>query len=130
MRTKCGETCSAFVPLSSVTAAPNPLATYESETKTLAAVAEQNNVFSPALHPMVYEPGDPRIAAAVASLQYDPHETFKPRPENEVQFLDPLEQEIEYFKRLDYFLLILFVRKNHCTTFGRKQARMKAGMRR
>uniref|UniRef100_A0A9J2NZD8 EF-hand domain-containing protein n=1 Tax=Ascaris lumbricoides TaxID=6252 RepID=A0A9J2NZD8_ASCLU len=100
MRTKCGETCSAFVPLSSVTAAPNPLATYESETKTLAAVAEQNNVFSPALHPMVYEPGDPRIAAAVASLQYDPHETFKPRPENEVQFLDPLEQEIEYFKRV------------------------------
>ncbi|VDM46539.1 unnamed protein product [Toxocara canis] len=98
---KCGEATrsATFTSVSSL-AAPSPLATYESETKMLAAVAEQDSVFAPTQNPMIFEPGDPRIAAAIASMKFDPHETFKPRPDTELEFLDPFEQEIEHFKRV------------------------------
>ncbi|VDK47322.1 unnamed protein product [Anisakis simplex] len=102
---KCCETLPNRTPFmtTSTTAVPaaNPLATYESETKMLAAVVEQESAFIPVpQNPIIFEPSDPRLAAAVASMKFDPHETFKPRPETELQFLDPFEQEIEHFKRV------------------------------
>lgn len=94
VRAKRSEARKAFL-----SASPSPLANYEFETKMLEAVAAEDSVF-PSRNPMIFEPGDPRLAAAIASMKFDPHETFKPRPDAELEFLDPLELEIEHFKRV------------------------------
>lgn len=76
----------------------NPLADYDSETRKLAAFAKEDEIFRNQ-NPMIFEPGDPRIAIAIAEMKFDPHEAFKPRPDSELEFLDPLELEMEHFKR-------------------------------
>lgn len=78
--------------------ASNTLADYESETRNLEAVAKQDGIFQDN-KPMVFEPGDPRIAKAVAEIKSDPLEVFKPRPESELNFLDAIEVELEQLKR-------------------------------
>ncbi|KAM3725694.1 Uncharacterized protein ACO02O_02542 [Dirofilaria immitis] len=93
IRAKRNEACKTFFSSSS------PLADYDSETRKLAAFAKQDEIFYNQ-NPMIFEPGDPRIAVAIAEMKFDPHETFKPRPDSELEFLDPLELEVEHFKRV------------------------------
>ncbi|KAL3982579.1 hypothetical protein ACH3XW_47705 [Acanthocheilonema viteae] len=77
----------------------NPLANYDSETRKLAAFAKEDDIFHNQ-NPMIFEPGDPRIAVAIAEMKFDPYEVFKPRPDSELEFLDPFELEMEHFKRV------------------------------
>ncbi|KAK6110910.1 hypothetical protein QQG55_41555 [Brugia pahangi] len=93
IRAKRNEACKTFLSSSS------PLANYDSETQKLAAFAKEDEIFH-SQSPMIFEPGDPRIAVAVAEMKFDPHEAFKPRPDSELEFLDPLELEVEHFKRV------------------------------
>uniref|UniRef100_A0A915PMT4 Uncharacterized protein n=1 Tax=Setaria digitata TaxID=48799 RepID=A0A915PMT4_9BILA len=93
IRAKRNEACKTFLSSSS------PLADYDSETRKLAAFAKEDEVFHNQ-NPMIFEPGDPRIAVAIAEMKFDPHEAFKPRPDSELEFLDPLELEVEHFKRV------------------------------
>ncbi|VDK80066.1 unnamed protein product, partial [Litomosoides sigmodontis] len=74
------------------------LADYDSETRKLAAFAKEDDFFHNQ-KPRIFEPGDPRIAVAIAEMKFDPHEAFKPRPDSELEFLDPVELEVENFKR-------------------------------
>lgn len=94
---KRNETRKAFL-----SAAPSPLTNYDLEAKQLTADVGNNSLF-PLLDPVIFTPGDPRISSAIAAMNFDPHETFKPRPDSELEFLDPLELEIEHFKRYVYF---------------------------
>ncbi|VDP11740.1 unnamed protein product [Onchocerca flexuosa] len=93
IRSKRSEACKTFLSSSS------PLADYDSETRKLAAFAKEDEIFRNQ-NPMIFEPGDPRIAVAIAEMKFDPHEAFKPRPNSELEFLDPLELEVEHFKRV------------------------------
>ncbi|VIO87184.1 Uncharacterized protein BM_BM7746 [Brugia malayi] len=93
VRAKRNEACKTFLSSSS------PLANYDSETQKLAAFAKEDEIFH-SQSPMIFEPGDPRIAVAIAEMKFDPHEAFKPRPDSELEFLDPLELEVEHFKRV------------------------------
>ncbi|EJW83598.1 hypothetical protein WUBG_05492, partial [Wuchereria bancrofti] len=93
VRAKRNETRKTFLSSSS------PLANYDSETQKLAAFAKEDEI-SHSQSPMIFEPGDPRIAVAIAEMKFDPHEAFKPRPDSELEFLDPLELEVEHFKRV------------------------------
>lgn len=77
------------------------LADYDSETRKLAAFAKEDEIFHNQ-NPRIFEPGDPRIAFAIAEMKFDPHEAFKPRPDSELEFLDPVELEVENFKRYVY----------------------------
>ncbi|EJD76071.1 hypothetical protein LOAG_16904 [Loa loa] len=93
VRAKRNEACKTFLSSSS------PLADYDSETRKLAAFAKEGEI-PHNQNPMIFEPGDPRIAVAIAEMKFDPHEAFKPRPDSELEFLDPLELEVEHFKRV------------------------------
>ncbi|CAG9531657.1 unnamed protein product [Cercopithifilaria johnstoni] len=93
VRPKRNEASKTFLSSSS------PLADYDSETRKLAAFAREDEIFHNQ-NPMIFEPGDPRIAIAIAEMKFDPHEAFKPRPDSELEFLDPLELEVEHFKRV------------------------------
>lgn len=96
VRAKRNEACKTFLSSSS------PLADYDSETRKLAAFAKEEKIFHKQ-NPMIFEPGDPRIAVAIAEMKFDPHEAFKPRPDSELEFLDPVELEVEHFKRYIYY---------------------------
>lgn len=74
----------------------SPFADFDSETWKLAVLSDG---IPKKQNPMIFEPGDPRIAAAIADMKFDPNEVFKPRPGSELEFLDPLELEVEHFKR-------------------------------
>ncbi|VDN03297.1 unnamed protein product [Thelazia callipaeda] len=70
------------------------LADYDSETQKLAALARDDSFYCQ--QPVIIKPGDPRIA----KINLDPQETFKPRPEDDLNFLSPVELEMEQLKRI------------------------------